>query len=127
VDDALLEAPWPPHLNPATVPFRTRRVTVLRRAGFFDDWSLFNTLTEVQVLSWTTAGVGTVADIRTTGNTAIVEYDREALSLGRSVADLVKFPYSKHDDQVDVLAYAARQITKRERVRWTRGLDRDLR
>jgi len=42
--------------------------------GFFDDWTLFTTLTEAEVLSWTTAGVGTVADIRTTGNAAIVNY-----------------------------------------------------
>jgi hypothetical protein len=30
--------------------------------GYFDDWSLFNTLTEAEVLSWWNAGVGTVAD-----------------------------------------------------------------
>jgi predicted phage terminase large subunit-like protein len=30
-------------------------------------------------------------------------------------AELATFPHSKHDDQVDVLAYAARQITRRER------------
>jgi len=69
-----LDAPWPPDLDPATVPFRKRSVTVLRWAGYYDDPSLFNTLTEAQVLSWTTAGVGTVADIRTTGNAAIVNY-----------------------------------------------------
>jgi predicted phage terminase large subunit-like protein len=30
-------------------------------------------------------------------------------------AELVTFPHSKHDDQVDVLSYAARQIAKRQR------------
>jgi hypothetical protein len=63
VDDALLlTAPWPDDLDPADVPFRTRTITILRRAGFFDDWSRFNTLTETEVLSWWNAGVGTVTD-----------------------------------------------------------------
>jgi hypothetical protein len=63
VDDALiLNSPWPPDLDPATVPFRKRSVTILRRMGFFDDWSLFNSLTEAEVSSWWNAGVGTVAD-----------------------------------------------------------------
>ena len=74
MDDTLLNAAWPDDLDPATVPFRQRSVTILRRMGDFDDWALFNTLTEDEVLSWTTAGVGTVADIRTTGNAAIVNY-----------------------------------------------------
>ena len=87
-DNLLLDAPWPNDLDPATVPFLTRNVTILKRMGYYDDWSLFNTLTEAEVLSWTTAGVGTVADIRTTGSAAIVEYHGEALLLGRSVADL---------------------------------------
>ena len=87
-DNLLLDAPWPNDLDPATVPFLTRNVTILKRMGYYDDWSLFNTLTETEVLSWTTAGVGTVADIRTTGSAAIVEYHGEALSLGRSVADV---------------------------------------
>ena len=63
MDDALLlNAPWPSDLDPATVPFHKRTVTILRRMGFFDDWSRFNTLTEAEVLSWWNAGVGTVAD-----------------------------------------------------------------
>jgi hypothetical protein len=62
VDGTLLNAPWPDKLDPADVPFRTRSVTILRRAGYFDDWSRFNDPTETEVLSWTTAGVGTVAD-----------------------------------------------------------------
>ena len=73
-DTILLDAPWPDGLDPATVPFHKRCVTILRRMGYYDDWTLFNTLTEAQVLSWWYAGVGTVADIRTTGNAAIVNH-----------------------------------------------------
>jgi hypothetical protein len=63
VDDTLLlDAPWPPGLDPADVPFLTRSVTILRRMGYYDDWRLFNDPAEAEVLSWTTAGVGTVAD-----------------------------------------------------------------
>jgi hypothetical protein len=62
VDDALLNAPWSDGLDPATVPFRKRSVTILRRMGYFDDRSLFSTLTEAEVSSWCNAGVGTVAD-----------------------------------------------------------------
>ena len=100
VDDTLIfDAQWPNDLDPSTVPFRKRSITILRRAGFFDDWSLFNTLTEFQVLSWTTAGVGTVADIRTTGNAALVEYHGEAFSPGRSAADFASLadePWARH-------------------------------
>ena len=39
-----------------------------------------------------------------------------ASSLG---GNLVTFPHSKHDDQTDVLAYAALQIKqRRRRIRW---------
>jgi hypothetical protein len=67
--------------------------------GYFDDWTPFNTLTGVEILSWTMTGVGTVAEIRTTGNAAIVEYHGEVLSLGRSVTDvasLVDNPCARH-------------------------------
>jgi phage terminase large subunit-like protein len=33
--------------------------------------------------------------------------------------ELASFPYAKHDDQVDVLSYAAQHITTRERIRMT--------
>ena len=79
-DTLLLDSPWPDDLDPATVPFLARSVTVLRRAGFFDDWTRFSTLTETEVLSWWNAGVGTVADIRTTGNAAIVNYHGASLT-----------------------------------------------
>jgi len=41
-------------------------------------------------------------------------------------AELVTFPHSKHDDQVDVLAYAARQIAVKEQPRFTGPIDADL-
>lgn len=89
VDDTpLLDASWPDALDPADVPFLTRSVTILRRAGFLDDWSLFNTLTEDQVLSWTTAGVGTVADIRETGNAAIPRHHEEVARRRQFEADM---------------------------------------
>jgi hypothetical protein len=63
VDDALIfDAPWPDGLDPADVPFRQRSVTILRRMGYYDDPTLFNTLTEVEVWSWWNVGVGTVSD-----------------------------------------------------------------
>ena len=61
-DTPILDAPWPPDLDPADVAFRTRTVTILERMGYFDDPTQFNTLTETEVLSWWNAGVGTVAD-----------------------------------------------------------------
>lgn len=72
MDDApILNHPWPPNLNPADVPFRSRTVTILRRKGFFGDPTRFDTLTEAEVMSWWSAGVETVDDIRRTGNDAI--------------------------------------------------------
>jgi hypothetical protein len=71
-DTGILNEPWPPDLDPATVPFRKRTVTILRRLGFFDDPTLLNEVTEADVLGWWNAGVKTVADLRDTGNAAIV-------------------------------------------------------
>jgi hypothetical protein len=67
----LLDSLWPNDLDPASVPFKGRTETVLRRQGFYDDWSLFNELTTTGVLSWWNAGPVTVEDIRVTGNEAI--------------------------------------------------------
>ena len=67
----LLDTPWPDDLNPADVPFRGRTETVLRRHGFYDDWSLFNEVTESDIARWWNAGPVTIEDIRTTGNHAI--------------------------------------------------------
>ena len=42
--------------------------------------------------------------------------------------ELVTFPHSKHDDQTDVLAYAALQIKqRRRRIRWVAPADPNLR
>ena len=71
--------------DPATVPFRTRSVTMLQRMGYYDDRSRFNTLTEVEVLSWWNAGAVTVADIRNTGTEAISRYHAEPALLVRTI------------------------------------------
>jgi hypothetical protein len=99
VDDTLLDAPWPDGLDPATVPFRKRTVTILQRVGYFDDWSRFNTLTEEEVLSWWNAGVVTVADIRDTGNAAICRYHAEPGLLAQIDLDLTAVssePWAQH-------------------------------
>ncbi|MDK1018416.1 MAG: hypothetical protein QGD89_03315 [Actinomycetota bacterium] len=70
-NDLLLDMPWPEDLDPAIVPFAGRTVTVLRRHGFYDDWSLFNDLSEAGAAGWWNVGPVTVEDIRITGNEAI--------------------------------------------------------
>jgi hypothetical protein len=66
VDDTpILDAPWPDDLDPSDVQFRRRSISVLRRMGYPDDPTQFDTLIEAVVLSWTNAGPETVADIRT--------------------------------------------------------------
>jgi len=88
-----------PDLDPTDVRFRTRTVTVLRRMGYFDDPSLFNTLTEAEVLSWWNAGVVTVGDIRTTGNAAIRRHHEEAAEHAQLKADLASVadePWARH-------------------------------
>jgi hypothetical protein len=84
----ILNHPWPSDLDPATVPFTGRTVTVLRRQGFFDDRALFNTATVSDVLSWWYAGPVTVNDLRTTGNNAIRQYHDEANGRRQIAADL---------------------------------------
>ncbi len=67
--------------------------------GYHDDPSLFNTLTEAEVLSWWNAGVGTVADIETTGNEAIRRHHDRAAELARLRADMASVagePWAKH-------------------------------
>jgi len=105
VDDSpILDAPWPPDLDPADVPFRTRSVAVLTRRGYFDDPSLFSTLTEGEVLGWWNAGVVTVADIRTTGNAAIRCHHEQAAQLGQLRVDMAVVagrPWARHIWQRD--------------------------
>lgn len=73
-NELLLDMPWPHDLDPATVPFKGRTVTILRRHGFYDDWSLFNDLTEADAAGWWNAGSVTVKDIRITSNEAILQH-----------------------------------------------------
>jgi hypothetical protein len=100
VDDTpILNEPWPGNLNPADVPFRTRSVTVLRRMGVFDDPTLFNSLTDSEVLSWTNAGPITVADIGANGNEAIRRHHEQAAELPHLQADMAAVagePWAKH-------------------------------
>lgn len=74
----ILDAPWPDDLDPASVPFKTRSETALRRAGFYYNPERFTTLTEADVMGWWNAGAATVADIRFTGNRAIRRHLEEA-------------------------------------------------
>jgi hypothetical protein len=95
----ILNTVWSSDLDPATVPFTGRTVTVLRRQGLFDDWTLFNTVTVSDVLSWWYAGPVTVNDLRRTGNDAIRQYHDEADGRRRIAADLgpvVSEPWAKH-------------------------------
>ena len=105
VDDApLFDLPWPDDLDPAAVPFKTRTETVLRRAGFYDDPTRFDTLTEAGVMEWWNAGVATVADIRFAGNRAIRRHheetdERSEMNLAlASVAPEQWAPYVWHRD-----------------------------
>ena len=73
-DAPILEALWPPDLDPETAGFRVRTVTILRRMGIWDDMIRLDDISEANVLSWYTAGVKTVADLRDTGNAAIAAH-----------------------------------------------------
>ena len=83
-DTPILDAEWPPDLDPADVPFRTRTVTIPCRVGFFDNPSLSDTLTEAMVLSRANAGPITVTDIGTTGNEAIRRHHGQVAQLPHS-------------------------------------------
>jgi len=100
VDDTpILNEPWPPDLDPADVPFRTRSVTVLTRMGYFHDPSLFNSLTEAEVMWWWNAGVRSVDDIRVTGNAAIRRHHVDAAEHTQLKADLASVgeePWARH-------------------------------
>lgn len=73
----ILDSPWPDDLDPAAVPFRTRTETVLRRAGYYEDSTRFDTLTDAEVMGWWNAGVATVADLRFAGNRAIRQHHKD--------------------------------------------------
>jgi hypothetical protein len=86
-DGLILDAPWPPDLDPETAGFRVRTVTILRRKGIWDDMTRLDEISETDVLSWVTAGVKTVADLRDTGNAAIVTHHAGAPERRRRAAE----------------------------------------
>jgi len=95
----IFDEPWPANLDPATVPFKGRTVTVLCRQGFYDDWSLFNDLVTADVVSWWNAGPVTVDDLRATGNRAIRRHHGESDLLRCLDADLAAVasePWAPH-------------------------------
>jgi hypothetical protein len=88
VDDSdILNEPWPPDLDPATVPFRVRTVTILRRKGIWDDMTRHDEISECDVFGWWNAGVKTVADTRDTGNAAIAAHHAGAPERRRRAAE----------------------------------------
>ena len=95
----LLDSLWPDDLDPSSAPFKTRTETVLRRAGFYEDPTRFNTLTEAEVLGWWNAGVATVADIRFAGNRAIRHHHDETdqrSQMNVALADVAAEPWAEH-------------------------------
>ena len=62
----ILDTRWPEDLDPETVPFATRTVTVLQRHGLYDDPARFNTLTVAEVAGWTNTGPVTIVNHCTT-------------------------------------------------------------
>lgn len=95
----ILKDPWPADLDPATVSFKQRTVTVLRRRGLLDDWSKFNRLAESDVLSWWNTGAITLEDLRLTGNEAIRRHhDEEGLrrDLDAYMDEVATKPWVRH-------------------------------
>jgi hypothetical protein len=86
----ILDAPWPPDLDPETVPFRVRTVTILRRKGIWDDMTRLDEISEADLLSWMAAGVKTVADLRDTGNAAVATHHAGAPERRRLAAELLR-------------------------------------
>jgi hypothetical protein len=84
----ILDSSWPEDLDPETVPFATRAETVLRWKGFYNDPTLFNTLTVAEVAGWWNTGPVTIANIRMTGNAAICRHHQETEQRTQIAADL---------------------------------------
>jgi hypothetical protein len=95
----IFDTPWPDDLNPADVRFSGRTETVLRRQGFYDDWFLFDGVTEAVVRSWWNAGPATVEDLRTAGNEAIRRH-HETVDLRHRIdidlAAVAREPWAPH-------------------------------
>lgn len=97
--EPLLDSPWPGDLDPATVPFKTRTQTVLRRAGLHDDPTRLDTLTEDDVMGWWNAGPATVADLRFAGNRAIrhhLDETDQRSEMNIALAGIAAEPWAAH-------------------------------
>jgi hypothetical protein len=95
----ILDEPWPADLDPETVPFKGRTVTVLIRHGFFDNWDLFSELTVNDMSAWWNVGPVTVRDLQATGNAAIKRHhgDTDLLrELDTDLEDVALEPWSVH-------------------------------
>jgi hypothetical protein len=95
----ILTAPWPYDLDPATVPFMKRTVTVLERQGIYTNPTLLTELTATDVLGWWNAGPATVEDLRNVGNDAIRRHHTETGLLEALAADLSNMasePWAPH-------------------------------
>ena len=77
-------------LDPETVPFRVRTVTILTRKGIWADMTRLDGVTEGDVFGWWYAGVKTVADLRHTGNAAVVSHHAGAPERERQAAELAR-------------------------------------
>jgi hypothetical protein len=84
----ILNASWPDDLDPATVPFTKRTVTVLERQGIYTNPTLLNELTATDVLGWWNAGPATVEDLRASGDDASRRHHTETGLLEALAADL---------------------------------------
>jgi hypothetical protein len=97
-DDAMiLDQPWPPDLHPSWVPFRRRTLTVMERAGLFNNPAAIDNLTEDDILSWENAGVGTLRDFIEAGNAGIVFHHGPA----RDLAPVANQPWAQHVSRRD--------------------------
>jgi hypothetical protein len=95
----ILDAPWPTDLNRADVQFKGRTETVLVRHGFYDDTTLFDSLTQSDVAAWWNAGPATIQDIRSTGNEAIRlhhETTELRLRIDADLAEVALEPWAEH-------------------------------
>jgi hypothetical protein len=85
---AILSAPWPRDLDPATVPFTKRTIAILQRQGLYTNPALLSEVTTSDVLGWWNVGPVTVQDLRVTGNDAIRRHHAESGLLKELAADL---------------------------------------
>jgi hypothetical protein len=95
----ILTAPWPHDLDPATVPFTKRTVTVLERQGIYTNPVLLNRVTVTDVLGWWNPGPATVEDLRSIGNDAIRHHHTETGLLKKLAVDLLDMasePWAPH-------------------------------